>query len=128
MIVMGAAWESLDFFYTLALLLQLDGHSSAATLVMYRVDELMKSGRGSMVTDAPNGKKLASLLFYPGELATDDYKLKRFYKKARKAALLWQAARHAYMEEQFSLGRHPDTEADFWIYFHAPAAPVVPGS
>jgi hypothetical protein len=75
LVVLGNAWESVDVFNALLVALHLDslgygqlpegGRNTLAYLAWLRCNELIDAGKGSILTDAPKGQAIKSLLREP---------------------------------------------------------------
>lgn len=118
LITMGAAWESIDAYYALALALQVDGKSAFSHFAALRVQELLEQGEQSIVANLPE------TAFEPENLAGIGYNLSRDteaaeaeFESLRQQADAWHDKRTAYMLAAMGEGRHPDTHPDFWAGF-----------
>ncbi len=115
MIVLGAAWESVDMFHALALALQTEGRSSVAHLAAKRVSELIIAGKGSLRPGAPSGADLLASMERWSLLRPEVQKqLDTSYEKAREKTEEWHVRRMRWMVKRLREGRHPDTHPDFW--------------
>lgn len=128
LIALGNAWESVDVFWALTLVLQCDGRSSIADLASLRTHELVENGKHSMLLDASKQANLGEWLLRRGDHAPDHDALKAYYKAARESADRWHEKRQAFMLSKLSAGKHPDTDADFWRGFDGGKPPPLPGS
>ncbi|MEZ4427634.1 MAG: hypothetical protein R3A51_08115 [Nannocystaceae bacterium] len=132
LVVLGAAWESIDIHNSLRAALAAHGHGSLAILAGYRVDELVGAGARSLhpaAKDPPEALAKALAWAVPNAARPehiDDYP--RYYAAARREAEQWQAERWAYMRARFAEGRHPDTDDSFWRAFKPTTwPPRLPG-
>jgi hypothetical protein len=127
LITLGNAWASVDVFQALeyALIDRGDGH--LARIAGWRLDELLASGRTSLVPDGPTewDRRRTDEFIYDARKADID----AFFPRARAQADRWHEARAAYMNERFARGEHPDTHPEFWsAYTDAHPAPELPKS
>ncbi|MCB9674373.1 MAG: hypothetical protein H6737_04605 [Alphaproteobacteria bacterium] len=115
LVVLGAAWESVDTYHALALALRAEGRNHAAGLAGLRAAELARAGKRSIQPGAPEGEALAAVVSSEEPLAVEDpAPLQRAFAKGREQADRHAAERLAFMEARFALGMHPDTHAGFW--------------
>lgn len=123
LIVMGAAWESLDAFKALALALKLDGRTSFAKLADARAWEIGYGGGETLVPRswlveyrAESRPKIWMNLWsvIPNDTKID---LEASYVEWRQAAEGWRWQRNAYLLANLQHGHHPDTHPDFWSRF-----------
>lgn len=115
LITLGAAWESVDAFYALALALQAEGKSAFAYFAMLRVEELLAEGRTSGVRDVPVDVFDSEDLTRMGYNLTKDAKATAIeFHELRQQSDRWQESRLNYMLPLLKEGRHPDTDNDFW--------------
>lgn len=123
MIKLGAAWESPDFFKTVASLLSVESRGVLASAARLRVDELEEAGRTSL---HPSGLSFEPQV-YGGPDPDRRRQVEQWFPKARKAADQRQESRWAYLRKGISEGRHPDTDPDFWNGWKEPNFPPLPG-
>lgn len=123
LIIMGAAWESVDVFYSLSKALQAEGKSSVAYMAYLRIQELIDAGRGSIVPNAPAGDELKKILS-KGDLAWDKDGILQEYNKLKAQANQWHDKRTAYLLTNLKQDRHPDTDTDFWDDFNSDPSQV----
>jgi hypothetical protein len=123
LITMGAGAESVDLMHTLDRVLAAEGRSYVGELARLRVLELVEAGRRSL---DPRVTKEESLRLYDRrDSAVEDQKgLAEWFRKARAATDVRQAARMKYLEEMLARGEHPDTHAAIWE--KAPEGPPLP--
>lgn len=121
LVVLGAAWESVDVMDALAASLVRQGHRKLALMAGHRRDEILDAGRHSMVYPVVSEyewENERSLLkgedFIPEGRATVPEGVKAKFTELRHEADAWQKERLAYMEARFAQGRHPDTDPNFW--------------
>lgn len=127
LIVLGNAWESVDVFHALKLVLQHHGHTSLAYLAHKRTAELLSLGRSSRLVHGP----ARNLPYTEGFVALNPDKqreLDEYYRLARDKAEQWQQQRTAFMMKRLQRGEHPDSFPPFWYGFEAEPAPRIPGS
>lgn len=125
LIVLGAAWESVDIFDSLAQALSSDGQASVAHLAELRRNELLDEGKKPLAGSADEMRKQK-----PGSLymmATDKAKqnIEADFKMLRDEAKEYEKNRTAYMMERLKAGRHPDTDKDFWSDWTEPEPPEL---
>jgi tetratricopeptide (TPR) repeat protein len=113
LIVLGAAWESVDMFTLLASALRRNRHHKVGYLAQLRVVELQKNGRQSLSGDetAINGKPAMNISAWS---LTGRETLEAQYKMLRADAEAWHKERTDYMMARLKTGKHPDTHSDFW--------------
>ncbi|MEZ4320612.1 MAG: hypothetical protein R3F61_24230 [Myxococcota bacterium] len=113
LVVLGAAWESVDTYYALRRALQLEGRNHAAALAGLRARELALAGRPSLQPGAPTGAKLAELVS-GFDAVSDEAAIERAYAAGRELAEARATERRQAMEARLAAGLHPDTHPDFW--------------
>ncbi|MFT4547901.1 MAG: hypothetical protein ACI8XO_000202 [Verrucomicrobiales bacterium] len=118
LVALGAAWESVDIFRVLATCLADRRDNSLAFLAGLRVEELLADGKTSLSDHFPDPYEREEYML------VESAHLVLWFKSAREVADNWQAARNSYIEEQIALGKHPDTDADFWAGFDEAAYPL----
>ena len=126
LIVLGAAWESVDATYALGLALRLKGDDVNAYMAFLRCKELIEQGRACLVAEAPKGQTLVdeiSKLLPPPSDSTKADAAKQNFKNQREVAEEWRADRNAKISELLASGRHPDTAAEFWNEVNGLARP-----
>lgn len=115
LIMLGAAWESIDAFNALAVLLQMDGRSAFSYFASLRIEELLSEGRNSVVANASATAFEFQNLSGAGYNLTRDAKATAIeFHDLRQQSELWQESRLSYMLPLLKEGRHPDTDDDFW--------------
>ncbi len=121
LIILGNAWESPDAYHLLSNLLEIRRDAFLASLAAYRADELQKAGKKRLPWPIQQS--------HPGMHVPDGDRdsLSREFKELRHNADEYQAKRLAFMEKQFVLGKHPDTDPDFWKGFEDVPRREVPG-
>lgn len=126
-IVLGAAWESVDVTVTLRTVASTEGRSSVAWVASLRLRELIAAGRRSLDPTLPTGDDLAEHLgLKRSGLVRDTRPLDEWFAKARKAADVWVKARNDFAIAKLRAGKHPDTDPAFWDGFEAPRAAAAP--
>lgn len=128
-IVLGDAWQSVDTFYALSLLLQqYEDRNYVAFQAWLRAEELIKAGKRSVLPTAAQGEALlADLQRYSlveGQVSNDKKQREKF-KQLRANANQWQVQRNDYMIERLKAGRHPDTDKEFWNEWQEPPLPSL---
>ncbi len=108
LVVLGVAWESPDTYALLAPLLSMHGEGQLAKLALFRAQELIDGGKKPQFD--VNLKELPGMAPQEESLPA----LKRQYLQLRENADEFDAHRRAFMEKQFALGKHPDTDPNFW--------------
>jgi hypothetical protein len=124
LVALGNAWESVDVFYALARVLQINGETSLAYLAVLRVRELLDSGKRSMLVFGPS--EGSELLKGPVELRHPE-QVRAYFTLARESANRWSAQREAFMLERLRAGRHPDSDKAFWEGLRGEPPPRMPG-
>ena len=120
----------LDLLYALGRSISSSGNQSQAALAMLRVDDLVAAGGLSLVPGAPNGKGLQELLQRPNGMLDEGKTQARVavladFKRIRRQANEWAKARNDYILARLPLGRHPDTDQQFWSqYTESPFEPA----
>ncbi|MEZ6090856.1 MAG: hypothetical protein R3C05_23110, partial [Pirellulaceae bacterium] len=135
LVVLGDAWRSVDVFNALNVALQRNslgfersrdgGRNSLAYFARLRCLELIDSGYGSLIPDAPSGEDLKAILHEPG-FVRPELLLDTAYRKLRAEADAWHDERAAFMSQRLEEGRHPDTDPDFWKGYVARPVPKLP--
>jgi tetratricopeptide (TPR) repeat protein len=135
LIVLGNAWESVDIFHALNVALQRDslgfergregGRNTLAYLAWLRCRELVDTGKGSFLPDAPKGEDLKSLLPRP-DFVSADLLLDSAFLLLRADSDAWHAARTAFMTKRLKAGQHPDTYPGFWDGYKERSRPSLP--
>lgn len=137
LIVLGEAWESVDVIFALALALRAHGDGSLGDLADLRLLELLAAGKKSLhpqfeFLEVGHTLSLAysrdfmprARLASPYEFMTDS--TRSYFAKAREQATSTEAKRWAFMETRFTIGKHPDTDADFWKGWQESEPPPLP--
>lgn len=135
LIVLGNAWKSVDVFHALNVALQRNsmgfsrgregGRNSLAYFAWLRCLELVDSGQGSFLPDAPSRDDLKALL-PPPDFVNPELMLDPAYRQLRAEADAWHAERVTFMTRRLEAGLHPDTDPDFWDGYTARPAPDLP--
>lgn len=117
LVVLGAAWNSIDVFHALEQALSDREHAHLAYLAALRIRELLADGRTSLHPGFEPGT--------PGSLIRDEdqAELEAFYGEARAEADVWRGARNEYVAKRLARGEHPDTHTDFFAEWSDPSAP-----
>ncbi len=121
LIVLGAAWQSVDVFEALASSLNTKNGITLSHLALLRTQELLNENRKSLSPQQVNSSEIASRL---GALFSSDYQsglndkniktLDQLFPKLRAEAETWNSARQNYMLTRLQKGAHPDTNPKFW--------------
>ena len=129
LIVLGSAWESVDCYQTLAILMGIRGHNSLSLLATLRARELARLGKKSVIEGAPAGERLAAAV-YSGDGVEESHAaiVRNYFETARRAADERTKMRTQFMEARFAEGRHPDTDANFWDGYREPLKPALPSN
>jgi tetratricopeptide (TPR) repeat protein len=129
LIVLGAAWESVDVFEALARSLQTRDGITLSHIAFLRTQELLKQGRKSMQTNGIGADSIQDDLIdsFSDDMdaGVNDQNQKTLYAlfpKLRAQADIWSGQRTAYMLSRLQKGQHPDTHPTFWKEWK-PAAP-----
>jgi len=130
LIVLGAAWESVDIYYALELALAKDQESSLAHLANLRIKELQNAGRHTLYPGAtPSEEGLMAFERLIPLTPNNDrqwVETDKAFASLRREADDWQAKRETYMLERLKAGRHPDTDAAFWNEWKDNGPPAIP--
>ncbi len=118
LIVLGAAWESIDVTYALATMLWVSGEKDEACFAILRCVELAAMGRSSIAAGAPTGAVLENLLMAALPIDGLKGKLGGEFKEARTKANEWVKSRNEYLLAKMATGLHPDTDKNFWLEFY----------
>jgi len=122
LVVLGAAWESVDVMATLARALEGEGRNHAARLVSLRAQELARSGHRSLQPGLPKGEALVHHLESGiGLFEREEERLEAIYADGRSQADRRSAERLRAIHRRLRDGRHPDTDPAFW----GPSLPAV---
>jgi len=133
LVALGAAWESVDAFIALGVVLGQHWHASLGELAKLRALELIDSGARSMHPQAPSEAETmkwaasSAIDRATPQGASDREGIAKFFEEARASADDRHVARTAYMMARLGRGEHPDTHDDFWDGWVEPAAPKLPG-
>lgn len=109
LIVLGAAWQSVDAYKALADALTLSGQNQFAGMAVMRAHELIDAGGRSKHPGAPGDPKELRAL-----IGTEPAGIDRLFVAARAATNRWHDRRTAFMMSKLEAGKHPDTDKDFW--------------
>lgn len=129
LVVLGAAWQSVDVFDALAYSLRTKEGLTLSHLGYLRAQELLRDGRKSLAPTIVNDATVAFRLIdspndhSEGAINPENQKtLAKLFPKLRAEADEWSGARLKYMLARLETGSHPDTDAKFWAAWK-PAAP-----
>ncbi len=111
LVELGAAWNSYEVF---ALMTQHIHDGGGQAMAFFRAKEILVNG-GKPVTDVD--------LLPPEPRYIERYQ--DTYNHLRETAKQAISDRFKFMRSQFSKGKHPDTDVDFWRGYSAPERPVV---
>ena len=127
LIALGNAWESIDVFHALGLVLKIKGRSTISYLAQLRIEEIIDHGGHSILPQAYDSNQLKEKLSYLGAALDEKRKpsLVTLYSSLRSSAEKWQANRTAFMEERLKKGLHPDTDPDFWAGYKEVPHPAL---
>ena len=128
LIVLGAAWRSPDVFHALARSLSSPQTVALSFLAQKRSEELLGHGVPSLNPAALNLETIESqkeMLQHIGLNPQNARTLDALYPKLRAEAENWSANRAKFMEAKFALGKHPDTDANFWNGWKDSAPPSL---
>ncbi|MEM0983392.1 MAG: hypothetical protein AAGI17_05540 [Planctomycetota bacterium] len=127
LIRLGAAWSSVDIHQALALALHDRGLGPVSLLAKLRVEELRENGEVSF--HPAIAAELNGYYFAAGHGVYYEEDVAAWFSEARDEADGWQMARNAYFMKRAALGRHPDTEPEFWEDWVSPSEPPeMPGN
>jgi len=116
LIVLGAAWESVDV--TDALVAQI-GPANLAYFADQRYQELLKSGKKSLYQGPTTNTNFerhghTGYRHENSPAPANEDLLDKKYRELRQEADFWQARRTEYVLTRLKQGRHPDTDSAFW--------------
>lgn len=115
LIVLGAAWESVDVHIELSRALYASGNSSLGWMARLRALELLDTGRPLMQRHNISPDSLRAALGDRALIITrDDAAVEQAFTDGRHEAKAWRERRNAWILEQLAAGRHPDTHPTFW--------------
>lgn len=124
LIVLGAAWESVDIFNELAKALSMDSQASIAYLAELRRNELLDEGKKPL-TGSPDEMRKRSTSIHMEVTDSAKPKIAADFKMLRDEAREYEKNRTAYMMERLKAGRHPDTDKTFWADWDEPEPPML---
>lgn len=116
LILQGNAWESVDVLNTIRALLAHRNDRSFAYFAELRVRELAIDGKRSITWQGKIDIE-AALEYQSVQGVTTESGTTAEYKRLREVATEWHERRTAYMLDNLSQGRHPDTHPEFWSDF-----------
>ncbi len=117
LIVLGAAWESVDIYAAIFTLIKGQGETDHQAFVSYRIQELLASGKRPMVPTPLDQPKVS-----PAREVID----KKTYAEWRRNAEDYNLNRQGYMLGQLTKGLHPDTDPAFWSGYQETPKPKWP--
>ncbi|HEX8834850.1 MAG TPA: hypothetical protein VF719_11650 [Abditibacteriaceae bacterium] len=126
LVALGAAWESVDVFYSLQGALNYAGKGNTEEMVRLRTIELIDRGRTSLHPDAPLASQLKFAIASPFVPPAGQYthsQRTEIFQRLRDEADDYHARRTAYTTERMNKGLHPDTHPDFWKEWHDAGPP-----
>jgi hypothetical protein len=138
LIVLGAAWESVDVIAALGQELHRARLRKMNLLAQLRVKELLQAGKkplweGVKEADHPATLSEAERDNLTAKLIRDGWWLRTTnvasteakWRELRQEAETWHKARTAFMVARLKSGRHPDTDPTFWQGYVSPAPPTL---
>ncbi|MBW3637222.1 MAG: hypothetical protein KY445_12290 [Armatimonadetes bacterium] len=132
LIVLGAAWQSVDVFEALSAALDSGSGVTLRHLALRRGEEILKNGGRSLATPQVEDQHLQemTLISGSGEMGIgvnerNRKTLDELFPRLRAEADTWSGQRTAYMLSRLVKGRHPDTDATFWKEWKPAAPPSV---
>lgn len=120
--VLGAAWESVDIFDALSLLLRRRRKATVAFLSGLRAVELLDAGGRPL--GSVDREKLADPLHH-GLMGPGARAVQNKYRQLRAEAEAWHRQRTEFMLARLSAGRHPDTDSHFWDGYRESPPPTL---
>lgn len=114
LIVLGAAWESVDV--TDALVAQI-APANLAHFANLRTKELLAQGKKSLSNNPLSGATREGSNGREIEPSDEDL-IEKKYRELRQEADSWQGRRTEYVLARLQQGRHPDTDPTFWKDWH----------
>ena len=127
LVVLGAAWESVDVFHALQASLGRAGHASLQTLAQARLRALVDGGKRSAARPELAGADLVGRLSDTYTALEEPKHVAEWFRVAGVEAAGWHARRTAYMQARLARGEHPDTHDGFWSEWDDGAPPAFPG-
>ena len=125
LVVLGNAWESVDVFHALAVVLEYEGRSSVAYMARLRCQELIARGGRSLFPSEATKSDLAQTLTTSLVNGRNRAETEATYRRLRDEAERWHRDRTGYMLARLTKGRHPDTHPDFWKDYRDPGPPPL---
>ncbi|RYG70761.1 hypothetical protein EON80_06995 [bacterium] len=121
LIVLGAAWESVDVFEALGASLNRADGVTLRQLAILRSSELLGKGKKSFVPAIVNDDALFKAQMEKNlqlnEVGVNDHNqaaLADLYPKLRQEANQWAEERDSYLMAGLKRGSHPDIDSNFW--------------
>jgi len=114
LISLGNAWESVDVFHALSMVLSYEEEASLALLAQRRAQELIDQGRYPILPGLPEGLHRRMVVGTRISMTKKPEDVYAYFAAARTAADKWAADRETYMLTRLQAGQHPDTHPDFW--------------
>jgi hypothetical protein len=129
LVVLGAAWESLDIFHSLQQALIMEGKGSLEQLTRRRCLELIDKGKSSLYSKTLSSSLLKEVVAPKYDIPIRSYtpqQMAEIYDKLRREAEEYHQNRTDYMLARLEKGEHPDTHPNFWNEWRdaGPPAPV----
>lgn len=113
LIRLGNAWENVDVFAGLADALAHENLGTIGEAALARVFELQKVGKSSIT-----GWRLKMASFIEGRpMGIERTQAHEEFTRLRKETNEWHGSRTDFMLGKLKLGKHPDTDEDFWTGF-----------
>ncbi|MCX5659303.1 MAG: hypothetical protein NTW19_06215 [Planctomycetota bacterium] len=133
LVTLGNAWESVDAFTSLWLVMAAQQRWTLCVLAQARIDALLDAGKGTLSPDFATRDALREYLqhhAFRGVPIEEEYisRIRTYYTQASAAAQARHEARQAFMMTRLEAGRHPDTDPHFWDGYREPSRPWMPGS
>ncbi|RIJ97593.1 MAG: hypothetical protein DCC46_12600 [Armatimonadetes bacterium] len=128
LVLLGAAWESVDVYNCMAHTLNFSFDSSLSFVAALRVEELLQSGKRPL--DQSEGWRIT--LDDAASFWEDEYKkryrteLTKVYSQLRAAGDEYVRKRNEYVLARLAEGRHPDSDGGFWSDWTEPARVELP--
>jgi hypothetical protein len=119
----GGAWDSVDVFYALSLVLWISGRDEEAITAWLRAVEVADAGSRSEAANAPGASTLARRMGRHLGVVEDLELHQRLYREIRERNDGLHERRMVWLESGLAQGRHPDTHAAFWDGFDQPPPP-----
>ena len=127
LIVLGGAWQSPDVFEALGAALHASDSVTLRYLALQRARELLDAGKPSLGDlKAKIGEEIWADEYETIHVNIQNYpRLDKLFKELRTDADAWNLMRQNWMITKLEIGKHPDTNANFWDGYTEKAPPSL---